>query len=41
MYLISNGQNGFTVRDIFGQPEYEHSKYTFETSDLDMLFQFI
>ncbi len=30
--------NGFTVRDIFGQPEYEHSKYTFETSDLDMLF---
>ncbi|MFE4812254.1 glycine--tRNA ligase subunit alpha [Peribacillus simplex] len=31
--------DGFTVRDIFGQPEYEHSKYTFETSDLDMLFQ--
>lgn len=29
---------GFTVRDIFGQPEYEHSKYTFETSDVDMLF---
>ena len=29
---------GFTVRDIFGQPEYEHSKYAFETSDQDMLF---
>src|SRR5690606_33570421 len=31
--------NGFTYRDIFLQPEYEHSKYTFETSDPDMLFQ--
>lgn len=28
---------GFTVRDIFYQPEYEHSKYAFETSDQDML----
>ena len=23
---------------FFWQPEYEHSKYTFETSDIDMLF---
>ncbi|MFD1018790.1 glycine--tRNA ligase subunit alpha [Thalassobacillus hwangdonensis] len=30
--------DGVTVRDIFGQPEYEHSKYTFEESDTDMLF---
>jgi glycyl-tRNA synthetase alpha chain len=30
---------GYTVRDIFLMPEYEHSKYTFETSDTDMLFQ--
>ncbi|MBY6272201.1 MAG: glycine--tRNA ligase subunit alpha, partial [Bacillaceae bacterium] len=30
---------GFTYRDIFGQPEYEHSKYTFETSDEQMLLQ--
>lgn len=29
---------GVTVRDIFLQPEYEHSKYTFETSNIDMLF---
>ncbi len=32
---------GFTVRDIFYQPEYEHSKYAFETSDQEMLFYFI
>ena len=33
--------NGQTVlpKDIFHQPEYEHSKYTFETSDPEMLFQ--
>lgn len=31
--------NGFTYRDIFYQPEYEHSKYTFETSDTNMLFE--
>src|SRR5690606_1261989 len=31
--------NGVTVRDIFYQPEYEHSKYTFEESNTDMLFQ--
>ncbi|MHA6250949.1 glycine--tRNA ligase subunit alpha [Oceanobacillus sp. CAU 1775] len=31
--------NGVTVGDIFFQPEYEHSKYTFEKSDTDMLFQ--
>lgn len=31
--------SGVTVRDIFGQPEYEHSKYTFEESDTEMLFQ--
>ncbi|MFG6121094.1 glycine--tRNA ligase subunit alpha [Thalassobacillus sp. B23F22_16] len=30
--------NGVTVGDIFSQPEYEHSKYTFESSDSDMLF---
>jgi glycyl-tRNA synthetase alpha chain len=29
---------GVTVRDIFYQPEYEHSKYTFEASNTDMLF---
>ncbi|GFZ81880.1 glycine--tRNA ligase alpha subunit [Compostibacillus humi] len=29
----------FTYRDIFYQPEYEHSKYTFEESDTEMLFQ--
>jgi glycyl-tRNA synthetase alpha chain len=28
-----------TYRDIFLQPEYEHSKYTFERSDSQMLFQ--
>ena len=26
------------VRDIFYQPEYEHSKYAFETSNQEMLF---
>ncbi|TMN23751.1 glycine--tRNA ligase subunit alpha [Lentibacillus cibarius] len=31
--------NGVTVNDIFFQPEYEHSTYTFEESDTDMLFQ--
>ena len=36
--MISNGQKDLLYRDIFGQPEYEHSKYTFETSDVDMLF---
>lgn len=30
--------NGVTVRDIFLQPEYEHSIYTFEESNTDMLF---
>lgn len=29
---------GFTYRDIFLHPEYEHSKYTFEVSDGKMLF---
>ncbi|GAE24715.1 glycyl-tRNA synthetase alpha chain [Halalkalibacter wakoensis JCM 9140] len=29
---------GFTYGDIFKQPEYEHSKYTFEVSDTQMLF---
>ncbi|KGA98428.1 glycyl-tRNA synthase subunit alpha [Alkalihalobacillus alcalophilus ATCC 27647 = CGMCC 1.3604] len=29
---------GFTYGDIFKQPEYEHSKYTFEVSDTEMLF---
>lgn len=31
--------DGVTVRDIFGQAEFEHSKYTFETSNTDMLFE--
>ncbi|WP_216830044.1 glycine--tRNA ligase subunit alpha [Alkalihalobacterium elongatum] len=31
--------NGVTYGDIFLQPEYEHSKYTFEVSDSTMLFQ--
>jgi glycyl-tRNA synthetase alpha chain len=30
--------NGVTVGDIFMQPEYEHSTYTFEESDEEMLF---
>ncbi|MGI8316111.1 glycine--tRNA ligase subunit alpha [Halobacillus mangrovi] len=30
--------NGVTVGDIFLQPEYEHSTYTFEESDEEMLF---
>lgn len=30
---------GVTVRDIFFQPEYEHSTYTFETSNTEMLFE--
>ncbi|WP_227934939.1 glycine--tRNA ligase subunit alpha [Alkalihalobacillus deserti] len=29
---------GFTYGDIFKQSEYEHSKYTFEVSDSQMLF---
>lgn len=31
--------NGVTVRDIFLQPEIEHSKYTFEESNTEMLFE--
>ena len=30
--------NGVTYSDVFLQPEYEHSKYTFELSDTEMLF---
>ncbi|MCP3025647.1 glycine--tRNA ligase subunit alpha [Halobacillus sp. A5] len=30
--------NGVTVGDIFAQPEYEHSVYTFEASNDEMLF---
>ncbi|WP_054950015.1 glycine--tRNA ligase subunit alpha [Numidum massiliense] len=30
---------GVTYGDVFKQPEYEHSKYTFEVSDTDTLFQ--
>ncbi|ERG68429.1 MULTISPECIES: glycine--tRNA ligase subunit alpha [Exiguobacterium] len=30
--------DGFKYGDIFYQPEFEHSKYTFELSDVDMLF---
>ncbi|MFJ6411515.1 MULTISPECIES: glycine--tRNA ligase subunit alpha [Terribacillus] len=31
--------DGVTVADIFKQPEFEHSTYTFKESDTDMLFQ--
>lgn len=31
--------DGVTYGDIFLQPEYEHSKYTFEISDSKMLFE--
>lgn len=31
--------NGVTVRDIFLQPEYEHSKYAFEESNTDILLE--
>lgn len=31
--------DGVTYRDIFYQPEYEHSTYTFVESDTEMLFQ--
>jgi glycyl-tRNA synthetase alpha chain len=31
--------NGVTIHDIFYQPEYEHSKYTFEESNTEMLFE--
>ena len=30
--------DGVTYGDVFLQPEFEHSKYTFETSDSAMLF---
>jgi glycyl-tRNA synthetase alpha chain len=29
---------GVTYGDVFHQPEFEHSKYTFEVSDAEMLF---
>ncbi|RCW65340.1 glycine--tRNA ligase subunit alpha [Saliterribacillus persicus] len=31
--------NGVSVGDIFYQPEFEHSTYTFKESDTDMLFE--
>lgn len=31
--------DGVTVRDIFHQPEYEHSKYAFEDSNTETLFE--
>jgi glycyl-tRNA synthetase alpha chain len=31
--------DGVTYGDVFKQQEYEHSKYTFETSDAQLLFQ--
>ncbi|MBN2908530.1 glycine--tRNA ligase subunit alpha [Polycladomyces sp. WAk] len=31
--------NGVTYGDVFHQPEYEHSKYSFEISDADLLFR--
>lgn len=30
--------DGITYGDVFHHPEYEHSKYTFEVSDVQMLF---
>jgi glycyl-tRNA synthetase alpha chain len=30
--------DGITYGDVFHQPEFEHSKYTFEVSDSKMLF---
>jgi glycyl-tRNA synthetase alpha chain len=30
--------DGITYGDVFHQPEFEHSKYTFEVSDTKMLF---
>lgn len=44
---IQNKENVFELEwvpgvqygDVFGQPEYEHSKYTFELSDPDWLFR--
>lgn len=30
---------GVKYGEIFGQPEYEHSKYSFEESNVDLLFQ--
>lgn len=30
---------GVTVQDIFLQPEYEHSTYTFDTANVDTLFE--
>ena len=32
--------DGVKYRDIFKQPEYEHSKYAFEESDQDQLLKF-
>lgn len=32
--------NGILYRDIFKQPEYEHSKYAFEESDQEQLLKF-
>ena len=31
--------NGVSYAAIFSQPEFEHSKYTFEVADTDLLFQ--
>ncbi|MGV3682577.1 MAG: glycine--tRNA ligase subunit alpha, partial [Acidovorax sp.] len=31
--------DGVSYGDVFKHPEYEHSKYTFEVSDVSMLFQ--
>jgi glycyl-tRNA synthetase alpha chain len=31
--------DGVKYGDVFGQPEYEHSKYTFEVSDKEWLFR--
>ena len=39
MCSIWNGWTASTYGDVFLQPEYEHSKYTFEVSDSAMLFR--
>lgn len=39
VFDLTWGPGGVTVRDIFLQPEYEHSKYAFEDSNTESLFK--
>ena len=39
VFDLTWGSEGVTVRDIFLQPEYEHSKYAFEESNTETLFK--